>query len=146
MIDFKQISNTFIGKLSYGSDLLEGLTNFCVEKNITLGKVEAIGAVQKACVAFYNHTTREYQYLDYDRPSELINLAGNISTKDDKPFVHAHITLADETGKAFGGHLAPGTIIFACEFFITVYAGVELKRAKDNVTGLYLWNFITDYK
>jgi uncharacterized protein len=141
LTDFIQVKNNiYIGKLHFGSDLLEELTNFCVEKNITLGKIEAIGAVQKACVGFYNQTTRKYHYLDYNRPSEILNLTGNISIKDNKPFIHAHLILADETGNAYGGHLSPGTIIFACEFIITVYTSTELKRELDNVTGLYLWD------
>jgi uncharacterized protein len=144
LIDFKQINNVYIGKLSYGSDLLEELTGFCVEKNITLGKVEAIGAVQKACVGFYNQISREYKYLEYKKPSEILNLTGNISIKDNRPFVHAHIILADDTGNAYGGHLAPGTITFACEFIINVYQGTELKRRLDNRTGLYLWDINMD--
>ena len=32
--------------------------------------------------------------------------------------VHAHVTLGDAEGRAFGGHLAAGTPVFACEFVI----------------------------
>ena len=133
-------NNTIMGKLSYGCDLLEELTDICIQKDITLGKIEAIGAVQKACVGFYNQISREYQFLDFDRPSEILNLTGNISIKDNKPFVHAHIMLADESGNAYGGHLAPGTIVFACEFIIYSFSGAELKRGMDDKTGLPLWN------
>lgn len=133
-------NNTVIGKLSYGCDLLEELTSICIEKNISLGKIEAIGAVQKSRVGYYNQETREYKFLDFDKPSEILNLTGNISIKDNKPFVHAHIILADESGNAYGGHLASGTITFACEFVIHSYSGTELNRKMDNETGLPLWN------
>ncbi len=133
-------NDIIIGKLSYENDLLEELNGICIEKNITLGKIEAIGAVKKACVGFYNQISREYQFLDFDRPSEILNLTGNISIKDNKPFVHAHILLADESGNAYGGHLAPGTIVFACEFIIYSFSGAELKRGMDDKTGLPLWN------
>ncbi len=33
--------------------------------------------------------------------------------KDGEIFVHAHITLADRKGRAYGGHLMPGTMVFA---------------------------------
>ena len=142
MAKLKQVNNNDIimGKLNYNCDLLEELTNICVNKNITLGKIEAIGAVQKACVGFYNQTNREYQFLNFDKPSEILNLTGNISIKDGKPFVHAHVLLADEKGNAYGGHLAPGTIIFACECIIYAFSGTELKRSFDDETGLPLWN------
>ena len=53
--------------------------------------------------------------------------------------VHAHITVADSDGKAFGGHLAPGTIVFACEFVITALNGPQLTRDHDDQTHLPLW-------
>jgi predicted DNA-binding protein with PD1-like motif len=141
VVDYKQAKdNILIGKLGFGNDILEELTSICIKEKITLGKIEAIGAVQRACVAFFNQATRKYQYINYDRPSEIINLTGNITIKEDKPFVHAHIVLADESGNAYGGHLAPGTIVFACEFIITQFSGAGLKREVDKTTGLYLWN------
>ncbi len=133
-------SDMIIGKLPCGCDLIEELNTICADKNIQLGKVEAIGAVQKACVGYYNQETREYKFINFDAPHEILNLTGNISIKDNKPFVHAHITLADENGNVFGGHLAPGTVTFACEYVINVFSGAELKREFDEETGLPLWN------
>ncbi len=69
---------------------------------------------------------------------EITKLVGNVSLKEGRPMVHAHVTLADE-GKAFGGHLAPGTVVFACEFIIQVFEGVSLTRSLDAETGLQLW-------
>jgi len=137
----KVVSNDIImGKLSYGCDLLEELTNLCIDRDIKLGKIVAIGAVQKACIGFYSQNKREYEFLNFNKPSEILNLTGNISIKDDKPFVHAHITLADETGSAYGGHLASDTIVFACEFIIQPFDGPGFIRGMDDETGLPLWD------
>jgi uncharacterized protein len=65
---------------------------------------------------------------------------GNISLKDGNPMVHAHITLADEAGKAYGGHLIPGTVVFACEFILQVFEQPLLERGFDEATGLPLWS------
>ena len=129
----------FIGRLEHGADLLEELTAICKEKDITLGKVEALGAVQKARLGFYNQDAKEYSFFEIDKNLEITNLTGNISLRDGESMVHAHITLSDSDGKAFGGHLAPGTIVFACEFIITVLDGPQLLRGMDEQTGLPLW-------
>lgn len=134
----------FIGKLDHGADLLEELTNICKEKNINLGKVEALGAVQKVNLGYYDQTKKQYNFFEIDKHLEITNLIGNISLKDGQPMVHAHITVSDSEGKAFGGHLAPGTIVFACEFIITVLDGPKLTRDHDEVTGLPLWK-MSDY-
>ena len=49
-------------------------------------------------------------------------------------------TLADTSGQAHGGHLAPDTIVFACEWVIEAFDGIELEREFDSQTGLPLWN------
>jgi predicted DNA-binding protein with PD1-like motif len=64
---------------------------------------------------------------------------GNISLKDGNPIIHAHITLAGKTGKTYGGHLAPGTVIFACEFILEVFDGPIFERGFDEETSLPLW-------
>lgn len=129
----------YLGRLSRGDDLLEALTAFCRENDVRLGRVRALGAVQKASIACYDQERREYDYFSIDRPLEITNLTGNVSEKDGKPIVHAHLTLADETGAAFGGHLAKGTSVFACEFVIESFAGPPFRRTHDEVTGLPLW-------
>ena len=110
---------SFIGKLTYDADLLEELTGVCEKEGIRLGCVQAIGAVKKARVGFYDQQQRKYCFLEIDENLEITNLIGNISIRDGKPMVHAHITLSDSKGRSFGGHLSDGTIIFACEFIIT---------------------------
>jgi len=130
---------TFIGKLDYGSDLLEELISVCQKEDIYLGKVDAIGAVQKARLAYYDQKERKYHFFQIDKHLEIAGLLGNISIRDGKPMVHAHITLADKDGHAYGGHLAPGTTIFACEFIIKAYDGPEYVREQDEETGLPLW-------
>lgn len=129
-----------MGRLTHGADLLDELTGLCERENIRLGRIEALGAVQKAVLAYYNQETHEYQSFSVDSPREILKLIGNVSIKDDKPFVHAHVTLADETGAAVGGHLMPGTVVFAGEFVLQEFEGEDLVRGFDYVTGLHLWN------
>ena len=135
-----QSRQLFIGKLDYGSDLLEEISLICQKEDIELGRVEALGAVQKACIGYYDQKAREYRFIELNRHLEITHLIGNISFKDGAPMVHAHITLADESGNAYGGHLSPGTIVFACEFILEVFDGPLLNRAFDQQTGLPLWS------
>lgn len=128
-----------MGKLRHGGDLLEEITAVCTRENIRLGRIQALGAVQRARLAYYDQKTHEYRFFTIDQPLEITNLAGNISVKDGQPMVHAHVTLADSAGNAYGGHLAPGTLVFACELVIESYAGPVFERKPDTQTGLPLW-------
>ena len=135
-----QPGRCFMGRLAKGEDLLAALERLCQEHGITLGEVRALGAVSRARVGFYNQEERKYYFLDVDQPLEILSLTGNVSMRDGKPMVHAHVTLADAAGRAVGGHLAEGAPVFACEYIITEYlADQTLSRQNDPDTGLMLW-------
>src|SRR3974390_420289 len=127
-----------LGRLQKGDDLLGALTTICQDLGITLGEVKALGAVSRARIGFYHQDTRQYEWLDLPKPLEILALEGNISLKDSKPFVHAHVTLSDDAGRAYGGHLADGTVVFATEFVIQeLKADQSLNRQMDEETGLF---------
>jgi predicted DNA-binding protein with PD1-like motif len=133
----------FMGRLPHGADLLAELTAFAAAKGIRAARVEAIGAVKCARTGFYDQAAKKYGYHQFAKPMELLALVGNVSVKaeaPEAPFVHAHVTLSDEEGRAFGGHLAEGTLVFAAEFCMVELPGVELSRRPDGVTGLALWS------
>ncbi|MHC1742461.1 MAG: PPC domain-containing DNA-binding protein [Syntrophobacteraceae bacterium] len=141
MARYQQVtgSKTWMGRLNHGADLLEELNTLCRREGARLGRIEALGAVQRACLGYYDQVQRVYQFITLDQHLEILNLTGNVSLKDGQPFVHAHVTLGDDEGSAFGGHLAPGTVIFACEFVLQVFDGPDLVREFDDETGLPLW-------
>jgi uncharacterized protein len=128
-----------VGKLSFGADLLEELGEMCLREEIRFAWFAGLGAVSKACVAYYDQEKREYLSRIIDRRLEITHLVGNVSLRDDSPFVHAHVTLADGEGHAYGGHLASGTVIFACEIVLEAFSGPAPERVYDQTTGLYLW-------
>ena len=130
-----------MGKLSYGGDLLEELTGVCEKEGVVLGTAKAIGAVQKGSIGYYNQDEQKYQFVEFDKHLEIASLIGNISTRDGKVMVHAHVTFSDDEGVCYAGHLSGGTIIFACEFIITVCQGTSFVRDLDEQTGLRLWKF-----
>ena len=132
----------FIGRLAHGADLLGELARFAKEHGIRVARVEAIGAVKSARTGFYDQAAKKYSFHEFAKPLEILALLGNVSVKAEapgEPFVHAHVTLADDQGRAFGGHLAEGTIVFAGEFTMVELGGAELVRRPDEVTGLALW-------
>ena len=129
-----------MGRLAKGHDLLGALEGHCLNLGIRLGEVRALGAVSAARVGFYNQAEQKYVFLELNQPLEILALVGNVSLKDGKPFVHAHVTLADAEGRAWGGHLAAGTPVFACEYVIQEYLSDKtLTRGLDEETGLFLW-------
>ena len=130
----------FIGRLAAGEDLLASLTDICSGHKIQMGVFSVIGAVKNLTLGYYDQEKQEYvQNLDFKEEFEILSCLGNISIKDEGIFVHAHLSAGARDGKAFGGHLMPGTKIFAAEYHIQELTGGELRRQRDPETGLSLW-------
>jgi hypothetical protein len=140
MVEQYSLGRVFLGRLEHGADLLAEIYRICESRSIQMGTLKVIGAVQSACIGFYNQERKLYQQITLSTPAEIACCLGNISSKDGKVFIHAHINLSDEQGRAWGGHLMPGTIIFAAEFQIQELQGKILQRSEDPVTGLALWS------
>jgi len=134
-------NRVFIGRLEFDDDLLEKLTEVCRVNNVKSGTINAIGAVQNAKLGYYNQNEKKYTgCVEIDKKLEIASCIGNVSLNDTNEIsAHLHIVLADYNAQAFGGHLMPGTKVFATEYCITEIINVELKRSKDEVTGLPLW-------
>ncbi|WP_394020584.1 PCC domain-containing protein [Anaerococcus cruorum] len=52
---------------------------------------------------------------------EITSLIGNITTFEDKPVVHTHITCANENSKVIGGHLGEATCSFTARNIYRYY-------------------------
>ena len=131
---------TYIFKLSKGKDLLEALADFCHDNQVKCGIVSVIGSVANATIGYYDPAKKRYEKTVINQTLELLNLTGNISIQDNRPMVHAHVTLADEEYNVIGGHLMLGTKIYVCEAYVQELVGEPKVRRTDKVTKLALWN------
>jgi len=134
-----QQGRLWIGRLATGDDLVEEIERFCADQDVRAAWVNAIGAVSHAAYAYYDQGERRYVELESNEHHEITGFIGNVSIRDDRPFLHAHATFASRTGSAVGGHLLRGCEVFAAELQVREMTGVELIRTPDEVTGLALW-------
>jgi uncharacterized protein len=129
----------FVGRLETGSDLVAEIERFCREQGIVAAQVTVIGALRRAAFAYYEQHDHRYLELSSETHHEIVGFTGNVSLRDDKPFLHAHATFADANGTTVGGHLLRGCEVFAAEIMIRELSGVSLVRSFDEETGLSLW-------
>jgi uncharacterized protein len=129
----------FVGRLETGSDLVGEIERYCREQEIVAAQVTVIGAVRRARYAYYEQTDHRYLELESATHHEIVGFVGNVSLRDNRPFLHAHATFADASGATVGGHLLPGCEVFAAEVMIRELGDVSLVRIHDQETGLALW-------
>lgn len=129
----------FVGRLDTGADLVSEIERFCAEQSVLAAQVTVIGAVRSARYAYYEQTDHRYRELESSSHHEIVGFVGNVSMRENRPFLHAHATFADASGATVGGHLLPGCEVFAAEIMIRELGDVSLVRRHDEETGLALW-------
>jgi predicted DNA-binding protein with PD1-like motif len=128
-----------VGRLATGSDLVAEIEDQCAEQGILAAEVTVIGAVRRVRYAYYEQAEQRYRELATETHHEITGFVGNVSVRDDVPFLHAHATFADADGATVGGHLLRGIEVFAAEVVIRELRDVSLVRRHDAETGLALW-------
>ena len=133
-------NNSIYVKMEKGEEIIDSLQKIIKKYDINSGWINGIGLINKVRIGSYDVTTKSYDEIDFDDTYELTSFIGNITKKDGKPFIHAHISMSDHLCKAFGGHLFYATIGAAGEFIINVTDNI-IDRKFDDDTGLHLWSF-----
>ena len=64
-----------------------------------------------------------YRTFVREEQLEVAGGTGNISLYEGQPLVHVHAVFADSTGRTIGGHINPGTTVFAMEATIQQLVG-----------------------
>jgi len=125
-------------RLFENEDILETTTKVAEKTKVSTGFFFLIGTLKKANLGFFR--SGQYETTEMNQPLEIVSCLGNISTKENKTFAHAHISVSDEKGRVFGGHVMPGCSIGdAGELALMEAKGIRLPRKFDEKTKLYLW-------
>ena len=134
-----EVGRNFLVRVAHGSDIIDFLTDVAKEHGIVTATFTAVGALKDAKLAFYDQDRHVYLETVLSAPQEIASCVGNISVKEEKPFVHAHAVLADQAGVVRAGHLLEGKV-FAAEVHLIELVGEKVVRKHDAVTGLSLWD------
>lgn len=115
----KKIKEGYIVRLEKREKIVETLLKFCEDNEIKTGHITGLGAVSEVELAHYSLENKEYSEKKITEPLEIINMTGNITEMDGKPYLHIHITIADKDMKTLGGHLKECIVSATCEIIIT---------------------------
>ena len=121
-----------------GSDLVDYISSYAYVNKIYTGVVFVIGSLYDVVLGYYSVEKDEYLRIRLNGYYELVSGVGNISLRENKPFLHLHVALGDENGRLYGGHLISGKV-FVAETKIFVLKGEPMNREKTTNT-LWLWH------
>ena len=144
MLDIKMNYNRkddiIFASLNKGSNIFISLYEIFENEDVKSAWISGIGAVENVEIGSYNLKNKKYDRMKLEGIYELTSLTGNLSYKENQPFMHLHVNLSDHECKAYGGHLFNADIGIAGEFFINII-DIHSKRVYDENIGLHLIEF-----
>lgn len=120
-------------RLKPGQLLKEEIEKKAVEENITAGVLlSCVGALENVVLRMAGATPQKQSVKDLIGPFEIVSGTGTIS----KEGCHLHLSVSNEEGKMFGGHLKDGCRVNpTAEIVIGVFEDATYKRVQDEETG-----------
>lgn len=137
-MDYRRFDDTIVMVLHVGDEIVSSIADVCRREKIRLGWVQGLGACDRAVLGLYDVPSRTFIKREFEGAYEIPSLHGNISEKDGEPYLHLHMTVADETLNCFGGHLVECRISATAEIFIRCIEGTAGRVLDEEVTGLNL--------
>ena len=138
-MEYKRIEDKIVFRLEMGDCLMESTQKIAAAENIKLAAISGIGACSKIEMGYIDLSIKEYVFKTFEGNMEILHATGNITLKDGEPFPHIHISVADDTCNAFGGHLNEATISATFEGVMQIIDH-EIRREFNEDLGLALMN------
>lgn len=137
---WRKVEDGYLVKLEMGEEMIGTLTAFAREQKIVGGVISGIGSVKNATIGIFSADLSQYITKVYNDVLEVGNLNGNIavSLEDDTPFIHCHVTAANEARGTISGHLFGAAVEVTMEIYIRVFSE-KIVRLKDEATEYNIW-------
>ena len=128
----------YIVSLEKGDDIRASVEKFALENGIKGAELSAIGAILNPELAYYDLESQKYLPTKLPGIWELSPLVGNITLKDRKPFMHAHVALSDKECNMRGGHLNNAEVGVVVEMTIRAFSEPLIRKLNKDI-GLPRW-------
>lgn len=137
IVDLGTVHQRFLIVLSPGDEVIASLERFVDEHNVQSASVNAIGALSRARLGFFDLSSRSYREISVDEQVEALSILGNAARFEGRPRLHLHAVLSYPDGSCVGGHLIEAHVDPTLEVILDV-TSTTVDRETDARTGLQL--------
>jgi len=132
-MQYKKVKDDFFIYIEKNEKVMDSITKFCKNNNINNAKISGIGAVKMSEIGAFDTIAKEYIRKEFNEILELISFEGNVTLKEGKPFVHAHVVLSNHEMQTLGGHLFETTVAAVGEFFLRKFDNNAFREMNQDV-------------
>lgn len=139
-MDYRKFENQYVIRLDRGEEIVASLKTIAEKENIKLAYLTGIGAVGRVTAGVFDTKEKVFKGRRWEGDLKVVSIGGNINTMNGETYIHFHISVADEQGNVFGGHLQEAVISGTGELVLTEMNGT-VDRKFDEEIGLNLFEF-----
>lgn len=115
-------------RLTKGMTLKQSVLDYLTKYHIQAGSLlSVVGCLTEVRIRLAD----ESKVLELDGPLEILSLTGTLAPTH----LHLHISVADQSGRVYGGHLVEGTVSYTAEICLVSYGNLVFQREFDPQTG-----------
>lgn len=140
-MEYRRFGNTLIARIDKGEEITEKAREISLKENIKLASVQALGAVGDFTAGVFKTKEKKYISNSFSGDFEIVSLHGTVNTMDGEFYCHLHMSVGNEKGEVFGGHLNRAVVSATCEMVINVIEG-NVDREFNEEIGLNLFKFM----
>lgn len=139
-MEYRKFGNQYVIRLDRGEEIVGKLKEVAEKEEIRLAYLTGIGAVGSVTAGVFDTKEKTFKGHTWNGDLEVVSIGGNINTMNGDIYTHFHISVADEQGNVFGGHLNEAIISGTGELVLTEIDG-SVDRRFDEEIGLNLFEF-----
>lgn len=140
-MEYKRQGNTIIVRVDKGEDIIKELLGLSEKENILFASVSGLGAVNDIELGIFDTSAKKYHSKRLIGDFEITSLVGSLSRKEDKPYIHVHMSVGNVlTNEFFGGHLNKAIVSATAEIVLNVVEIVVEREFVEEI-GLNLFKF-----
>jgi len=139
-MEYRKFDDHYVIRLDRGEEIVAKLKEVAQKEGIKLAYLTGIGAVGKVTAGVFDTKEKEFKGHTWEGDLEVVSIGGNINTMNGDTYAHFHISIADEEGHVYGGHLTEAVISGTGEMVLTEIKG-NVDREYDEEIGLNLFKF-----
>ena len=140
-MEYKRQGNTVIVRVDKGEDIIKELLSLSEKENILFASISGLGAVNDIELGIFDTSAKKYHSKRLIGDFEITSLVGSLSRKEDKPYIHVHMSVGNVlTNEFFGGHLNKAIVGATAEIVLNVVEIVVEREFVEEI-GLNLFKF-----
>lgn len=127
-----QDGRRYVLRFDKDEEVMEGLTKFMQENQVTACTFQGIGTCSLVELGFFNSHLKQYRQKPFAEDLEIVSLigTGSILAPDNKPAIHAHGSFSRTDFTMTAGHVFKLVALATCEIFLIKLEGT-LSRANN---------------